>query len=354
MEAITKIQSAPLVSFGGESMRIPAGKPSAPLMLAMVCAMAATLTSLGIAMYSGWQCGGLPIERIMRIALVGVAVLCVHWLPTGWAALRGYARFAAFALWTIATVAVLYGQVTFFMLSQQHAGNQRAATVPIATTMLPSTQLPGGSTLTEIAKTAAKVSADLAHAQMRHCTDDCPTLSARRIALLAQLSALKTEADEAKRREAEEDRRNAQADRVDALRATLRVDPVAFPVASWFGTTESRLELIIGLAYAVVLEGAAVMGWALVLVVLDRNADRDLIASDREPGVPDLGPAVERDLSRTVLPEDDQLLEQIRSAVVAGEIKPTQDSIRKFLRCGQPKAGNLNRQYLARFGAVQD
>ena len=349
MKAITQIQSARLVSFVGESTRILVGKPSAPLMLAMVCAMAATLTSLGIAMYTGWQCGGLPIERAMRIALVGVAVLYVHWLPTGWAALRGYARFAAFPLWTIATVAVLYGQVTFFMLSQQHAGNQRAATVP---TMLPRAEPPRGRTLTEIAKIAAKVSAELAHPQTRHCTGDCPTLNARRTTLATQLSALKTEAAEAKRREAEEDRRNAQADRVDALRATLRVDPVAFPVASWFGTTESRLELIIGLAYAVVLEGAAVIGWALVLVVLGGNADRDLIASDREPGVPDIGPAVEMDSSRAVLSEDDQLLKQIHAAVVAGKLKPTQESIRKFLRCGQPKAGDLNRQYLARFGAV--
>ena len=52
--------------------------------------------------------------------------------------------------------------------------------------------------------------------------------------------------------------------------------------------------------------------------------------------------------------EDDLLLDKIRDAVVTGHLKPTQEAIRKFLRCGQPKAGNLNRLYLARFGTTQD
>jgi len=50
--------------------------------------------------------------------------------------------------------------------------------------------------------------------------------------------------------------------------------------------------------------------------------------------------------------EDDFLLEQIREAVIAKKLMPTQAAIRKFLRCGQPKAGYLNRLYLARFGAA--
>ena len=352
MEAITQIQSAPVVSFVGESTRIFAGKLNAPLMFAMACAMVATLASLGIAMYTGWQCGGLFVEQIMRIALVSVAVLYVHWLPMGWPALRGHLRFVAFTLWIVATSVVLYGQVTFFMLSQQHAGNQRAATVLVETPLLLSTDRPRGRTLTEIAKDAAKVSADLAHAETRHCTGDCPTLNASRTTLAAQLAALETEADQVKRRETAEDRRDKQADRNEALRATLRADPVALPVASWLGTTEDRLELIIGLAHAIVLEGAAVMGWTLVLVALGRNAGHNRVVSDREPDVPDCDPAVGMDPSRIVLSGDDQLLEQIHAAVVAGELKPTQESIRKFLRCGQPKAGDLNRQYLARFGAV--
>ncbi len=51
---------------------------------------------------------------------------------------------------------------------------------------------------------------------------------------------------------------------------------------------------------------------------------------------------------------DERLLEKIHDAVVAGTLDPTQDSVRKLLRCRQPKAGRLNRPYQERFGGVQN
>ncbi|MDY7576724.1 hypothetical protein RGU70_00090 [Herbaspirillum sp. RTI4] len=57
-----------------------------------------------------------------------------------------------------------------------------------------------------------------------------------------------------------EDKYNLQVDRTDQTRTTLRSDPVAFRVASWLGTTERLIELFIGMANAVVLEGAAIIG----------------------------------------------------------------------------------------------
>lgn len=351
MKAIAQIPYVPPVYAVGGSTYFTVGKLVVPLTFAMAVALGATLTSLGMAMYTGWQSGGLLIERIMRVLLVGVAVLFVHCLPMGWSAFRGLAQFAAFALWAIAATVVLYAQVTFFMISQQHAGDLRAAAVPAPSVPISSTLLLVRSRV-EIAKEAAKVNVDLARAQAQHCVGDCPTLKVRRVRLAAEIMALNTEAEEAKRREASEDRRNLQTDRVDQLRATVRADPVAFPVASWFGTTEHCLELIIGLAYAVVLEGAAILGWTLVSVALRRDAGRRSTASDHPCGASEHDFPIQMDSSRAVLSEDDQLLERIHAAVVAGELKPTQDSIRKFLRCGQPKAGKLNRHYLARFGSV--
>lgn len=351
MKTIPQVLSAPLASSVGESTPLPVVKLTVSLKLAMAVAIGATLVSLGIALYTGWQSGGLLIERIIRIALVGVAVVFVHWLPLGWSVLRGSARFAAFALWTIAITVVLYGQLTFFMVSQQHAGDLRAATaqVPFVPT---STDLLSRRSRTEIAKEATKVSTALARAQAERCVDDCPTLKIRRVRLAAEIKVLNTEADEAKRREASEDWRNSQADRVDEQRAKLRADPIAFAVASWLGATEHYLELIIGLAHAVVLEGAAIMSWIFVSVALGRDAGRNVIASDHALGTPDRNSGVEIGPSRAVLSEDDQLLERIQAAVVAGELKPTQDSIRKLLRCSQPKAGRLNRKYLAHFGSM--
>ncbi|WP_155836847.1 hypothetical protein [Paraburkholderia mimosarum] len=350
--------------------------------LAVLGATAATAVSLGIATYAGWLRGGLPVERAMNIALGAVAVLYVHLLPVGWRSLRVPARVCACVLWGIALVVVLYAQLTCFMVSQRHAGEKRAALAPVIVTPA-SPVRPPGRTLTDIARDVAQVSADLARADARRCIGDCPSLKVRQTSLAAQLAALRTEADEAKRREAEQDRLHDQADRNEAMRAMLSADPVASQVAPWLGTTEGGLDMLMAFACAVVLEGAAIIGWLMVSVAPDRVVSRAPVASDRaalapepeavaptngipasdSPGRTNECPPVASTVapvseaygeSSAVVSEDDQLLEKIRDAVVTGHLKPTQDAIRKFLRCGQPKAGNLNRLYLARFGTTQD
>lgn len=366
--------------------QLPVGKSIIPLSLTAVCAVSASAVSLGIAMYGGWQRGGTFIEQVTSVALGGVVVLCTHLLPMCWSTFRAMPRATAFVLWCVSVAVVLYGQVSFFMVSQQHASNQRAAAVP-ATVMPPGASPPSGRSLTEIAQDAAKVSADLARAEMRRCVADCSALKTRKTILAAQLAALDTEASEARRREAEEDRRNDQADRDEALRATLRADPVASTVASWFGTTERRLELFLAVACAVVLEGAAIIGWLLVQIALARTGGRAVVASDRDADAPNREAVVSE--RQVVLPvcspatgdrivpadgraavasgqavtavenpggpdtsEDELLLARIHEAVLIGHLKPTQESIRKFLRCRQWTAGSLNRQYLARYGST--
>ncbi|MFZ6647162.1 hypothetical protein ACO0LO_15665 [Undibacterium sp. TJN25] len=367
---------------------------------ALAVAMGATLASLSIAMYAGWQSGSLLIERLMRMALVGIAVLVVHWLPLAWSTFRRISQVCAFALWIVATAVVLFGQATFFMNSQRHAGDLRAATIPEPAVPTNIALHPGRSRA-EIARESAKVSADLARAQGQPCAGDCLTLKVRQVRLASEIAALGVEADEAKRREVEEDRRNERADRSEALRAALRADPVAFSVASWLGTTERRLELIIGFASAVALEGAAILGWTFVAVFLGRDAGRSVTVPDYAHGTPESDPAAEVESGRTVMSdcnlakpdrtgsretiassheatarereglapgrtstvgesagslvtsEDNLLLKKIHEAVVAEQLKPTQEALRKFLRCGQLKAGSLARQYRARFGGMR-
>lgn len=372
MNAIAKNPHVPRVCSSSDATRLPVGTPSIPVKTAMALALVATLASLGMAVYTGWQCGGLLVERIIRMVLVGVAVLFVHLLPMGWSALHGAARVAVFALWIVATSVVLYGQVGFFMISQQHAGDLRAASVPphsVSTT----TSLPNGRSRTEIAKEVAKVSTDLVRAQAAQCIGDCPTLKVRRARLAAEIVALHAEADEAQRREASEDRHNVQADRIDELRAMLRVDPVAFQVASWLGVSEHRLEMLIGMAYAVVLEGAAIVGWLLVSVASrraavvsgwepvrsDRAGSRETVISGHKVTVPESDADmldrlvdVGDDSGSLATSEDELGLRKIHEAVLTGKIKPTQKAIRMLLRCGQRKAGSLSRQFRARFGSM--
>jgi len=327
----------------------------ATLVPALLVALLATTVSLCIATYTGWQRGGSPVEQVINVALADLAVLYVHLLLTCWRILGVGSRIASAAVWCVAICVVMYGQVFFVILAQQHAGNQRAAFVP--TTLMPKyIDITHGRDLTDIAGDVGRVSAELARAQFSDCREHCMALAVRKATLTARLGALNTEADEARRREAEEDRFAARAERDEALRARLRADPVASWIALWFGTTESQIRLLLAVASTVALEGAAIVGWTLVSVALGRDAGRNAIASGRELG--ELGaldgdPAVGMDSSRVVVSEDDQLVEQIHRAVVAGKLKPTQDSIRKFLHCGQPKAGSLNRLYLARFGSAR-
>jgi hypothetical protein len=143
MKPIPQFPYSPIADAFTDSTQFAVVKLSMRKTFVIVVATGATLASLGIALYTGWQSGGLLIERILRIVLVSVAILFVHWLPMGWSALPGSTRLAALTLWTVATTVILYGQVNFFMTSQQHAGDLRAATAS-APFVLTSTNLPPG------------------------------------------------------------------------------------------------------------------------------------------------------------------------------------------------------------------
>ncbi|MCX5541502.1 hypothetical protein M3A49_18685 [Paraburkholderia sp. CNPSo 3076] len=347
----------------------------------LVCALLATAASLAIASFAGWQRGSQPAERAMNVTLCCIAVLYVHLLPGGWRLLGVTARICAFAIWWIGVAVVLYGQVSFFMLSERHAGDERAASITQGAAP-PGAVMQAGRTRTQIALDVEKVTAELARADARRCEGDCPALTARRQTLAARLAALDTEADEARRREADEDRRVEQADRDQALQASVRADPVASVVASWLRTSGSRLELIFAFACAVVLEGSAILGWLLVSSAGGRAvvvSGRETVAMTDCESVMATGGAVAlqsefpivdhaakegerstvvRATEETVATNgastdtvaDERRLEKIRNAVLAGTLVPTQESIRKLLRCRQPTAGRLNRLYGERFG----
>ncbi|KVT93180.1 hypothetical protein WK60_12040 [Burkholderia ubonensis] len=344
----------------------------------MFGAMFATTVSTGVAMYAGWYRGGSTVERAMSISIGCVAVLYVHMLPALRQAFAGPARLFAFLFWVVGLIVVLYGQVTFVLISRQHAGDQRAATVPI-TTPLSGGEMPRGRSLTEIARDVAKAKIDLARTDARPCVFDCQRIKVRRTILVTQIATLEAEANDVRRREAEDDRRSEMADREATFRAALRADPVASEVAPWLGTTEGRLELLLALACSAVLEGAAIIGWMLVSVVSSRGDSREVVVAgridepsesgavaseseivtgdnrrpivDREAAVTDRVAIVDGGAIRDGYSGADlHLLQEIHEAVVAGHLRPTQAAIRGFLKCGQSKAGKLKREYLATFG----
>ena len=330
--------------------------------IAVTIALLATIVSLGIAAYSSCLRGGTLVQQAMMVALASAAVLYVHLIPMGWRVFTAPIRVAGGALWCVGIVVVMVGQVTFFVASQRDAGNERAALVPAAE-VLPSAGSPHSRSLLEIAGSRVQVVADLARIDARRCTGDCPSVAAHKAKLSAQLVALDAETAEAKRREAEEDRLVARVERDQALRESLRADPVASQIAPWLGTTAQRLELVQAIAFAVVLEGSAIMGWVLVAHVWPGSTSRVPVvpglASDiamvvpADPATPLIESVVSEDLGGTAdRSADDQILDKIHAEVVAGRLRPTQAAIREFLGRGQTTAGRFARQYRARFNNV--
>lgn len=333
--------------------------------IAVTIALLATVVSFGIAAYSSSSRGGTLVQQTMMVTLAGATVLYVHLIPMGWRVFAAPIRVAGGALWCVGIVALMIGQATFFVEAQRDAGNQRAASMPAAEASH-SVGASHGRSLSEIAESQVRVLSDLARINARHCAEDCPSVAARKAKLSAQLAALDAETVETKRREAEEDRSVARVEREEALRESLRADPVASQIALWLGTTAPRLEVVQAVVFAVVLEGAAIMGWLLVAHVWPSSAMRvpaapewasgiaTVVSSDQaSPPIALVAPVGAADLgSASVRSGDDHVLDEIHAEVVAGRLRPTQAAIREFLGRGQTTAGRFARLYRARFNNV--
>ncbi|OWJ56161.1 hypothetical protein BWU74_31940 [Paraburkholderia caledonica] len=182
-----------------------------------------------------------------------VLVISAHLLP---ALCRG-APIAALhrrsAVWAACMATACFGHATFFLLAQQHAGQDRAASLMPVVTAIPAAS---GRSMTAIMTERAKVTNAPAIANVRLCTAGCPALQVSRVALAAKLEALDAEADEARRRQVADDRDAAR-------REALLGDPVTTWPATILGTTVTHIDLVSGLAFAAVLEGVACLLWTI-------------------------------------------------------------------------------------------
>lgn len=332
--------------------------------------------SLGISVFAGLQRADSIEEQVWSVATSVVAVLCMHLSLMLCRFVSRGARCALVALWLLATVVVLRGQVDVLSSANMHAADKRAQTVPLVAVPPVVTETVGRG-LTAITKDIAKVSIDLAHVEARRCVSECRDVRIRKVELSAALAALSAEATEAKRRATEQDWLRDQASRAEALRESRRANPATSMFAYWLGTTETRLDLLLNFVCVLVLEGAACAAWyfaipkpvrsSRVAVICDRNTtvpQREAVASIPEATpVSRAGPSAthvatvaedeifENDAGETsIVSDDDLLVKKIREAVVAGRLRRNLVSIRKFLGCAQSDAIRLNRLYIARFG----
>lgn len=335
---------------GPDTAAIPMTTPAvarrhAYVLLSLGLALLTMLTSLGIAAMSGWQRGGALPEQLGNVALAVAAVLSAHLLPALCRAKPLAVRCGAACMWVVSLVVVFYGQMAFFLLAQQHAGDQRAKSMPSN----PAPALPMRS-LTEIGQDQEKVRTLLVANDTRRCDRDCKAQRMRHEILTAKLDALLTEADEVKRQQAQDDRRTALAD-------SLQRDPVTARLSGLTGLDEQKLNLLLALVCAGVLDCMGSLCWWLAF---------DGSRTDVTPGVTGVVP--QHDVSRRAQlnpPEPigdadvatagdvDSRLVQLARDVAAGKLIPTVDGIRKHLRCAQKKANELHREFHALRLALQ-
>jgi hypothetical protein len=306
--------------------------------VALVLAVAATGTAVCMSVLAGWQRGGWLSERLVWVALGVVLVAGAHLLPALCRSAPLAVRSVGMLLWLGCIAAASFGHATFFLLSQSHASDVRVSALGDANT-------PIHRSLTAVMADRASVTAQLAQANARRCTGDCPVLRGRRAGLTARLDALDAEASDILRDQSNEDRAETRRD-------AIRADPVTARLAAIFGMARMNLDLLAGLTFAAVLEGAACLLWWLALlpratpVTAVNHAHADPVASERlEPPTPvtPAGPP-ESPSAVPVTAEPETDLTKLVRDIQAGIVKPTVSGIRRHLRCSQARAAALRRQ----------
>ncbi|HEY3536649.1 MAG TPA: hypothetical protein VGL01_04390 [Trinickia sp.] len=287
---------------------------------------------------AGWQRGGWLSERLVWVALGVVLVAGAHLLPALCRSAPLAVRCVGMLLWLGCMAAASCGHATFFLLSQSHAGDVRISALRNA-------NIPAHRSLTAVMADRASVTAQLAQANARRCTGDCPVLRGRRAGLTARLDALDAEASDIRRDQSNEDRAETRHD-------AARADPVTARLAAIFGMAGTELDLLAGLAFAAVLEGTACLLWWLAL--LPRATP--MTAVGHKPVDPvalePLEPAItvtpvdppESSPSAPPAPEPETDLMKLVRDIQAGIVKPTVSGIRRHLHCSQARAAALRRQ----------
>ncbi|MEZ2309902.1 hypothetical protein AB6809_24980 [Paraburkholderia sp. RCC_158] len=315
-------------------------------------AVTATGTALCMSVLAGWQRGGTLPERVVWIAIGVVLVVSAHLLPAIVRDASVMVRLIGAVLWGACMVTACIGHATFFVLAQQHAGAARAATV----TADPDRPAVSPPILAPVMEERASIAHELALAKAQRCSRNCGWLNVRRITLAAKLDALEAQANDIRRQDVHRDRATVRRD-------ALLADPIASRLAALPGLTPARIDLLLGLGFAAVLEGVACLLWTVALrppslpapvpavtspavaSIASVTAVTQHAVTDGTGTMPD-GHAPHDDpvapLPSHTLPGDD--LSQLVRDIEAGRLRPTVSGIRRHLNCSQARAAALRRE----------
>jgi hypothetical protein len=294
---------------------------------------------------AGWQRGGWLSERLIWATIGVLLVAGAHLLPALCRSESAPTRFAAYLLWAACMLTTCYGHATFFLNSEQHAGEARAAEL-LGNSVSPMQDKPDrpGRGLTQVAADRARVVTALAAANGRRCPRECTALRVERDSLAAQLDALDVEASEMRRQEADDDRRAAASDLAEKQRDDARSDPVASRVAAFLGVQPATVDVSSGLAFAGVLEGVACLLW-LVALGEPTGASAGEPVTARDSAV--VTASHELVTGTDCAAAHDADVTGLISDIAAGRLRATVADIRRHLGCSQSRAITLRRRLAA-------
>ncbi|WP_042302643.1 hypothetical protein [Paraburkholderia kururiensis] len=316
--------------------------------LVLVLAIGSTLLCEFIATCAGWESGGSLRDRLVMGAMGFLIVSSSNVLPAFAGRFRGVHRVLIFAAWLGCLLYALLGEATFFAFALQEAGDARAMALNVPG-MPEHVDVAPGRSLTVIAQDEAAVIAKLGRAKAARClVSECRWRDAREHALEAQLTALKVEADEAKRSEAQEDRAAKQEDDARVLRESRRADPIAAQIAVLFAWNPINVEMLRTYLPAMMLELLSGLLWTMVFAGELRVVSRATEATGDRPAK--AAPVVEADvLQADDSPTDAGMASTARRATLVDEdLAAAVRAAARVWESGRAIAIRVGRYYAAR------
>jgi hypothetical protein len=273
-------------------------------------ALFVTLTAAAMTAVAAWDRGGTDIDKALLVAMSVVIVLAVHLLP----ALSR--RPVAWLVWSCCLLCAIYGHLTFLTHASLRAADARSQNTVHAVSIERQIATARESLAEIKARPVATVAAELAQE------------SDRRVR-----AALRTEIVEGQRAaRLRDDLARLQADST-VVQVAGTADPVAARLAVVTGWTESGVSVVIGMAFAMLLELIGALLWFEAL------RPRAVAQS-----LPSTGQVAADDLAQPVVTEAaTDHVTQVTDAIKAGRCMPTVAGIREYLKCGQTRAMEIRR-----------
>lgn len=340
-------------------------------------ALFVTALALYVAVEAGHRLGGSHDGQRLLAGGAIVAVLNAHLLMAISRRASVGLRLWAIGILIVSAGIAVYVHASVFLSVQSQAGELRMADVDSSDVSAAGHTRAPRRVASMIMMELAGVKAEQVRLQSKRCADDCSRIDARDAFLTARIAALDAEVDEARRWQRDQDR-------LEFRKAAAKDDPVTVRVADLLGVNSGATALVVGLLFAVMLEGTGSLCWFMVL----QRRDSMAAASARTevtspvPAVPSVTVTAESVTARSpivmppVTPDDPAsaeagedhgeqsttsgcdagskwgkvllLAERVRPEIEAGRVRPTVTEIREHLACARSTAAEVRRALNAR------